>query len=83
MTESVSKGKKFAGEKFSTIMTTEDVVNVRVENAKYNTDPNAVPIENWFAARGHRSEVMQSAMRAYTTVRTATMEAFDLIFEKF
>lgn len=80
--EPVVLGKKWAGEKFSTVVSVEELAETHKLQAFYDTE-NAVPIEAWFIARGHRDHTMQASMRAYTKIRKATHEAFDDIFDKF
>ena len=80
--EEVILGKKFAGEKFSTVRSTEDVVaeqKIQDEHAH----PNAVPLSVYCMIRGHHDKVLVAMLEAHTKVRTATLEAFDKIFKSF
>jgi len=81
-TEEVILGKKFAGEKFPTVKSAEDVAAER-ELQKQFEHENAVPLSVYFTIRRITDPVKQAMMEAYTKVRKATLEAFDEIFETF
>lgn len=81
-TEDVVLGKKFPGEKFSTVRSAEEIAATNEENKKYDVE-NAVPIDAYFMKRRITDPVKKAMMEAYTKVRKATVEAFDEIFDKF
>ena len=80
--EPVILGKKWAGEKFSTVRSAEAVAAIHKLQAEYDVE-GAVPIEAWFNARNQREPTMIAAMLAYTSIRKATHDAFDEIFATF
>lgn len=82
-TEEVVLGKKFAGEKFSTVRSVADVEEVEKLNAKYASEPNALPLSVYMANRGHIDPVLVAMMKAHTKVHTASTESFDKIFHSF
>ncbi len=75
-------GKKFKGQKFVTIKTSEMVEAETKLNQKY-AGPNAVTLTAYFVHRSIRNPVQQASMAAYTKVKRATVQDFDKIFEKF
>lgn len=79
---SIALGKKWSGEKFSTVRSTEDVVADRELQKQYDA-PTAIPLSVYFAKRRITDPVKQSMMEAFTKVRKATEDAFDAIFETF
>lgn len=75
-------GKKWAGEKFSTVVSLAEVEAVRELNKKYEHE-NAVPLSVYFQIRRISDPVTQSMMSVYTKVQKATLVAFDEIFSTF
>lgn len=82
-TEEVILGKKFAGEKFSTVRSAADVIADHELQAKFRNEPNAVPITVYFTIRGHVDPTLQRMLMAHIKVKTATLEAFDKLFHSF
>lgn len=81
-TEDVVLGKKFAGEKFSTVKSADDIAAERKLQEDYAHE-NAVPLSVYFSNRRITDLTQQRMMESFTKVRKATMEAFDEIFAKF
>ena len=75
-----STGKTFKGQQFVPVKTEADV-QAEIDAQKPYAKEGAVAIETYFAMRGHRDPVMQASMLAYTKVRKATVEDFDVIFQ--
>lgn len=82
-TEEVILGKKFPGEKFSTVRSTEDVIADHELQSQYANESNAIPLSVYFVIRGHSDPVLQRMLESHTKVRTATKEAFDKLFHSF
>jgi len=80
--EEVILGKKFPGEKFATIRSTEDIAVAQKLEAEHAHE-NAIPLTVYFNIRGHHDPVLQQMMLVYTPLRTATKEAFDKVFADF
>lgn len=81
-TPSVRLGKKFKGEKFVTV-TTSEMVEADTKLQQQYAAPNAVTLTAYFVHKQIRNPVQQASMAAYTRVRRATVQAFDEIFAKF
>jgi DnaJ-class molecular chaperone len=80
--DEVILGKKFAGEKFSTVRSAANVLADHELQKSYD-HPNAVPIEVYFVKHRVNDPVQRAMMLASTKIRKATIEAFDDIFHSF
>lgn len=73
-------GRTYRGETSPPITTPAEVAQARAENNKYAKEPGAVPVHVYFVARDITNPILQASLLAYTSVRTATLEAFDALF---
>lgn len=80
--EEVILGKKFPGEKFATVRSAETVAAEQLLEASHAHE-NAIPLTVYFSIRGHHDPVLQRMLFEFTSIRTATKDAFDTIFAKF
>jgi hypothetical protein len=80
--DEVKLGKKYAGEKFSTVVSAAQLTETRAEQAKHE-GPNAITIEMYFSIMRITDPVKQSMMRACTSLTRASKEAFDDVFRSF
>jgi hypothetical protein len=81
-TERPEVGRKWAGEPFPTVKTAEQVAAERVAQEPYNT-PDAVDLITYFSIRRISDPVKRAGMAAYTTIRNASVAAFDDIFSTY
>ena len=79
----VKLGKKFSGEKFSTVRSAEETAEQVALNVEYGSDPEAIPLSVYFTHKRVNDPTHQRMMESYTKVRNATLAAFDAIFKDF
>lgn len=83
MAESGKKlGKAYKGQAFVPVKTEADV-KAEMDAQKPFDKPGAISLETYFAIKGIRNPVMQAGMRAYTTIRRATVEDWAAIFATY
>jgi hypothetical protein len=75
-------GKTWKGQQFPPVRSVEDVQQQADAQKLYNKE-GAVALEVYFAMKGFRNTVQQAGMRAYTSIKRATVEDWDAIFAKF
>jgi hypothetical protein len=78
----VIRGKKFAGERFSTIGSAEEIAANRELQKQYD-HANAIPLSVYLVNKRITDPVQTKMMEAHTKVRKATTEAFDGIFKSY
>lgn len=76
-------GKSYRGQAFFPIKTEVDVQAELDAQKPYASKPDAMPINVWMNIRQIRDPVMRAAMEAFTKVRHATQEDWDLLFKDF
>lgn len=81
--DEVILGKKFPGEKFSTVRDAKEAAELAAEDQLRAQHPQAMPLSVYFSHKRIHDPMVQSMMEAYTKVRTATLETFDSIFKAF
>jgi hypothetical protein len=79
--DSKQVGRRYRGEG-APLTTPEDVADAAAKQAPYAAKQDAMPIVAYFAHKGIDNPIMQASMLAFTTIRVATAEDFDAIFEK-
>ena len=72
-------GQRYRGEG-AVLRTPQDVADTMAEQAPYAAKPGAMSLLAYFAHKGVTNPVMQASMAAYTKIRVATPEDFDVIF---
>ena len=80
--ETARLGKQYRGQKHAPIKTADDVRAEAIAQAPYSK-PGAIPLDAYFARRGVRDPVMIAGMKAYTKVRHATYEDWNVIFANY
>ena len=73
-------GRRYRGEG-AAVRTPQDVAALLAEQAPFAAKPGAMPIASYFVHRGILDVVMQASMLAYTNIRVATPDDFDVIFQ--
>lgn len=76
-------GKKFPGQKFPLVKTSEDLAVETAAQEPLASMEGAITIETYFAMAGVRDPVFQAGMRAYTKVRKAPFDEFKKIFATY
>ena len=76
-------GKKFPGEKFSTIVSVDAIAEQQAADAPYVDAENTMLLDVYLANHRINDPVRIAMMKAFTKVRKATVEAFDEIFSTF
>jgi len=75
-------GKSYKGQKFAPVRT-EESISAGAEAQKVYDKPSAMSLDVYFVTKRITSPVHQAGMRAFTSIRRATVEDWDLIFKSF
>lgn len=81
--DEVILGKKFPGERFSTVRSAKETAEQIALQKEFGDHPEAMPLTVYFSHRRIHDSTMQAMMTAYTKVRKATLATFDAIFKDF
>ena len=77
--EKTPLGRAFKGQRFAPATSVEAIDADKGERAQYE-DPDAIPLMSYLLMKGFRDPVMQASMMAFTSIRSATVKAWDEIF---
>jgi hypothetical protein len=76
-------GRQFAGQRHFAITTPEEEQKRHAAYEQYGKREDAVSLDVYFAASNITNPVIKAAMRAYTHIRYAPMDAWVTIFKDY